>query len=103
MQASIESHGDIEIACENLGELAPNKIARLIFRAYADAFPPFQIRVRSPSGNLIVERVIRELPTGEPQSPPPISFSVQKGDYQIRVAQLRGKAEGHATLTIPGR
>jgi len=100
MSATIESQGDIEILCQSLNELAPNKMARLIFRTYADASPPWQVRVRSPSGQIILERVMRELPTGEPQSPPPVTFSVQKGTYEIFVAQLKGAAEGSATIKV---
>ena len=43
---------------------------------------------------------MRELPTGDPQSPPPVTFSVQKGVYEIVVAQLNGGAEGRATITV---
>lgn len=100
MSATIESHGDIEIICQSLNELAANKTARLVFRTYADASPPWQVRVRSPSGHTILERVMRELPTGDPQSPPPIAFTVQKGTYEIIVAQLKGSAEGRATIKV---
>jgi hypothetical protein len=75
-------------------------MARLVFRTLDEAEPPFQIIVRSPTGNVIVKRVIRVLPTGQPQSPPPVTFSVQKGEYQIAISQLNGKAEGHATLNV---
>ncbi len=100
MPGKIEIHGDIEIICQSISELAPNKMARLVFRTYADSMPPWQIRVKSPSGKMILERVLRELPTGEPQSPPPITFTVQKGTYEITVAQLKGSAEGHATMYV---
>ena len=99
MPARLESSGDIEIICLS-DDLGPNRTAQLIFRAFGDAIPPFEIQVKSPSGNVILRRVIRELPTGEPQSPPPISFTVQKGEYAISVNQLKGNAEGHATLTV---
>ncbi len=99
MPSRLESHGDIEIICLT-DDLGPNKMAQIVFRAFGDAMPPFEISVKSPSGHIILKRVIRELPTGEPQSPPPITFSVQKGQYEILVAQLRGTAEGQATLVI---
>jgi hypothetical protein len=99
MSARIESHGDIEIVCQT-AELAPNKMAHLVFRLFGDAHPPFEIQIKSPSGKVILRRVMRELPTGEPQSPPPISFSVQRGEYHIQVSQLKGSAEGHATLVV---
>jgi hypothetical protein len=100
MPATIEIHGDIEIICQALGELAPNKMARLVFRTYADAVPPWQVRVKSPSGNMILERVMRELPSGDPQSPPPVIFSVQRGTYEVTVKQLKGQAEGTATIAV---
>mgnify|MGYP001620112165 CR=1 FL=1 len=99
MPATIENYGTIEIICENR-DVSPNRAARLIFRAYDEATPPFRIRVKSPTGNVIVERVIRALPTGGPQSPEPITFTVQKGSYEIQISQLRGSAEGMAILTI---
>ena len=99
MPATIENHGTIEIICENR-DVTANRSARIIFRAYDDATPPFRIRVKSPTGNVIIERVIRALPTGAPQSPEPITFTVQRGAYEIEISQLRGSAEGSATLTI---
>ena len=100
MSAKIESQGTIEIICENRDEVSPNRQARIIFRAWDDATPPFQIRVRSPTGNTIVERVIRALPTGAAQSPDPVTFTVQAGNYEVSIAQLRGSAEGKAVLVV---
>jgi hypothetical protein len=100
MSASIESSGAIDIMCETDG-LVATKIARLTFRAWADASPPFQLKIQSPSGAVIVDRVIRDLPTGEPQAPEPIAFSVMSGEYKITVAELRGTARGEATLRVP--
>lgn len=100
MSVIVDSSGNIEIICEE-SALRPGQMARLIFRAWEDTMPPFQIRVRSPSGTLIVDRVIRELPTSEPQSAPPITFSVWKGDYTIEVNELKGNGAGTATLRVP--
>ncbi|MEZ4445789.1 MAG: hypothetical protein R3B72_42325 [Polyangiaceae bacterium] len=99
MPGTIDTHGEIEIICQAAGDLGPHKTAKLVFRAWDDA-PPYEIKVWSPSNNLIVERVIRVLPTGEPQSPPPVSFSVQRGTYEIHVQQINGGAQGRATLKI---
>jgi hypothetical protein len=99
MSATIENHGTIEIICQNR-DVTANRAARLIFRAHDEVTPPFRIRVKSPAGNVIVERVIRALPTGEPQSPEPITFTVQRGAYDIEILQLRGSAEGKAILTV---
>ncbi|MBW2453196.1 MAG: hypothetical protein JRI68_01735 [Deltaproteobacteria bacterium] len=99
MPATLETQGDIEVICETT-DLAPNKNAKVVFRTWGEAQPPYQITVRSPTGNIILKRVIRVLPTGDPQSSPPVSFTVQKGTYEISVGQLRGGAEGHGTLVI---
>ena len=99
MPATLETHGDIEVKCDT-DHLAPNRMAKLVFRAYDDTTPPFQIIVRSPSGKVILKRVIRVLPTGDPQSPPPVAFSVVEGDYVISITELKGTAEGHATLSV---
>ena len=74
---------------------------RLVFRSDDDAAPPFTVKIKSPSGKVIVERVLRELPTGKPQSAPPISFAASaSGDYKIEVTQLYGKQRGDAVLHV---
>ncbi|MBI4955145.1 MAG: hypothetical protein HY908_24190 [Myxococcales bacterium] len=99
MPAKLDASGDIEVIC-NIHDLAPGKMARIVFRAFDDATPPFKIRIRAPSGATILERVIRDLPTGGPQSPPPITFAVAKGEYHILITDFRGNAEGGATLVV---
>jgi hypothetical protein len=97
--ATIESTGDIESICQD--DLTAGQTAKLVFRTLDDASPPFTVKVRAPDGKTILERVIRELPTGRPQSPPPVMFSVaQAGRYQIEIKELYGGAVGEATLTI---
>jgi hypothetical protein len=98
--ATIESAGDIEVVCQTDG-LTAGKTARLVFRSWDVVNPPFTVKVRAPTGKTILDRVIRELPTGKPQSPPPVTFSVAvTGDYTITIAELYGKAEGAATLHV---
>ena len=63
--------------------------------------PPYNLRVKSPSGKTIVERVLRELPTGQPQSAPPVSFTVSTpGEYTVEIKQLYGKQKGDAILRV---
>jgi hypothetical protein len=101
VSATIESSGSIETICDT-DDLAPGKTARLVFRAWDDASPPFTIKVRSPAGKIILERVIRELPTGRPQSAPPVTFSVaMSGEYKISISELYGDAAGDAILRVP--
>lgn len=73
----------------------------LVFRTDDEATPPFTVRIRSPAGKVIVERVLRELPTGKPQSAPPVTFSAATaGDYKIEIWQLYGKQRGDAVLHV---
>lgn len=99
--ATIESTGDIESICQSADALKSGDTARLVFRTWDDASPPFTVKVRGPDGKMVLERVIRELPTGQPQSAPPITFAVHgSGRYAISIKELYGKKEGVATLTV---
>jgi hypothetical protein len=72
---------------------------KLVFRAADDADPPFTCKVISPAGKVIVERVLRDLPTGKPQSAPPVTFVIaQAGEYRVDVWQLYGKVRGQALI-----
>lgn len=75
--------------------------ARVVFRSWDDVSPPFTVKVKDPTGKTVLERVIRELPTGRPQSAPPLTFSVAiVGAYKISIKELYGGKEGEATLTV---
>jgi hypothetical protein len=96
---TIESTGDIETICK-IDPLTVGESAILVFRA-EDADPPFNLRIKSPSGQTIVERVLRELPTGMPQSAPPVTFTVSApGQYKLEIKQLYGKQRGDAILRV---
>ncbi len=100
MAATIESSGDIESICQE-DDLTVGHTARIVFRSWDDVSPPFTVKVRDPNGRTILDRVIRDLPTGRPQSAPPMTFSVRStGRYRIFVKELYGKAEGEAFLTV---
>ena len=100
MPANIQSAGDIESICQQ-PSLSAGGTLRLVFRSWDDVSPPFTVKVRGPDGKTILDRVIRELPTGRPQSAPPVTFTVKiTGAYQIHIKELYGKAEGEATLTV---
>jgi hypothetical protein len=99
--ATIESTGAIDIRCNTHGLVASKK-AQLTFHAWDDASPPVQLTVVAPSGQVILDRLLRCLPTGDPQAPPPITFSVLRGEYKITITELHGgKAQGKATLRVP--
>ncbi len=96
----IDSSGNIETICTASG-LKVGDTVKLVFRALDDSEPPYTCKVTSPGGKVIVERVLRDLPTGKPQSAPPVTFTVaQPGDYRVDVWQLYGKSRGLATLHV---
>ena len=73
----------------------------LVFRAIDEPIPPISVIILSPNGTKIVEKVLRELPTGLPQSAPPVEFIPSAtGEYTIDVKELRGRQRGTATLHI---
>ena len=99
MSATVKSSGDIESICQKT--LAAGGTAELVFRSWDDVSPPFTLKIRGPAGKTILDRVLRELPTGRPQSPAPVMFLVKEsGQYRIVIRELYGKAEGEATLTV---
>jgi hypothetical protein len=97
----IDSHGEIETLF--FGDNAPGVGDRvyLVFRAIDDPEPPIGVTIQSPNGQKILERVLRELPTGLPQSAPPVEFvPLLKGLYQIEVKELKGPQRGTAVLRV---
>ena len=99
MSANVQTSGDIESICQKA--LTVGGTAELVFRSWDDLSPPFTLKIRGPSGKIILDRVLRELPTGRPQSPAPVTFLVKdSGQYRIVIRELYGKAEGEATLTV---
>jgi hypothetical protein len=96
----IESVGDIETICKTDPAKAGEEI-KLVFRAEDGADPPFTLKIKSPGGKVIVERVIRDLPTGLPQSAPPVVFTPSAGgEYKVEIKQIQGKQRGEAVLRI---
>ncbi|AUX27694.1 hypothetical protein SOCEGT47_082920 [Sorangium cellulosum] len=97
---TIENEGDIETISQTT-PVSVGDTVRLVFRAYDEATPPFNIKIRSPSGKVIIERVLRDLPTGKPQSASPVEFSASAaGEYKIEIKQLYGKQKGTAVLRV---
>jgi hypothetical protein len=97
---TIDSSGDIETICKTDPAKAGEEI-KLVFRAEEDAQPPFTLKIKSPSGQVIMERVIRDLPTGNPQSAPPVTFTASAGgEYKVEIRQLNGKQKGDAVLRV---
>ena len=108
----VQSTGDIEIFCHPAGASGRGSVPffdtisvgdrlALLFVPDGAATPPYSLKIRSPSGTLVLDTLVREAPTGAPQSPPPIEFIVDaKGLYKIEVSALRGKQRGEATLRV---
>jgi hypothetical protein len=97
---TVENTGDIETFSKT-DPVSAGDLVSLIFRTDEEINPPFNIRIKSPSGSIILERVLRELPTGKPQSADPLTFTASApGDYKIEIWQLYGKQRGDAILRV---
>jgi hypothetical protein len=101
MSGRIDSHGDIEVLLHSDSAVGIGERVLLVFRPIDEPEPPIGITIQSPQGQKIVDRVLRELPTGRPQSAPPVEFIPSiRGTYAIEVKELRGKQRGSATLKV---
>jgi hypothetical protein len=112
MAGPIENSGSIVAFCQTadapvsrrslfFDEIHSGDRVLLCFGADDDAKPPYSVRIRSPSGALILDRMMRALPTGLPQSEPALEFVVStRGDYVIEIRESRGKNWGRATLHV---
>lgn len=100
MPTLIESTGNIETVCLATSAKVGDTI-KLIFRALEDSDPPYTCRITSPGAKVVLERVLRELPDGRPQSAPPLHFvALGSGEYRIEIWQLYGHARGQALLNV---
>ena len=100
MPRTIENHGSIEILTLT-DPVEPGDTVKLVFHHEDDVDPPLRVRIFSPSGERIFERVLREVPNGTPQSPPPLEFTAMlPGNYKILLEQLHGALRGEAVLFV---
>lgn len=98
-----ESSGEIEIISisPRLHAFTIGDKIQLVFKPIDAPNPPYQLKVVSPSGKSIVDTIVRDLPTGEPQSAPPFEFlPTATGIYVIRISEMRGRAFGEGKLKI---
>lgn len=111
MAGAVENHGSIEAFCQTaesnttrrsmfFDEIHVGDRVSLCFGG-DDTKPPYSLKIRAPGGSVVIERMIRELPTGRPQSEPPIEFVVSsRGAYLIEIKEVRGTNWGKATLNV---
>jgi hypothetical protein len=98
--SAIDSSGNIETICRASTFKVGDQIS-LVFRVLDDSEPPYTVRIKAPDGEIIVERVLRDVPTGRPQSAPPVSFVAGvEGEYKVEIWQLYGKSRGQALMTV---
>src|SRR5689334_1091194 len=103
MAEFIESTGEIEIysVSQQFRNLAAGDRIELVFKPIDAANPPYQLKIVSPSGSTIVDRILSALPTGEPQSAAPYEFSPgAKGVYRIEIREMRGRAFGTTKMRL---
>ncbi len=112
MSALFEPSGEIEIFCYPTGAGTRSSIPffdsvtigdrlSLVFTPGDGSAPPHTLKVFSPSGANILDMIVRDLPTGTPQSPPPIEFVVSaKGVYRVEIREQRGRQRGEVKLRV---
>ena len=112
MSALFELSGEIEIFCYPSSSgtrsiipffdaLTIGDRLSLVFTPGDGTAAPYSLKVFSPSGANILDSIVRDLPTGTPQSPPPIEFVVSaKGIYRIEIREQRGRAHGTVKVRV---
>ena len=97
---SIDISGNIETISGKTSFKVGDSVS-LVFRTLEEECePPFTVRIKAPDGKIILERVLRDLPTGKPQSAPPVQFVLDlAGEYRVDIWQLYGKNRGLAKIT----
>ncbi len=113
MAGPMDSTGAIEAFCQradapvsrrstlSFEDIAVGDRVSLCFGASEDTRGPFSLKIRAPSGATLLDRLVRELPTGLPQSEPPVEFVVSaRGEYLIEIRDVRGQNWGRATLRV---
>lgn len=104
MTVRIDSTGEIETLFHDTilqREAEVGDRLLLVFRTQSEPEGSVSVNIHSPSGAKIVERVLRDLPTGMPQSAPPVEFIPSaKGNYTVEVREVRGARRGQATIKV---
>jgi hypothetical protein len=112
MSSHFESSGDIEVTASTtsagarpgnrvFGAISPGDRLYLVFTPIDATSPPYGLKIVSPSGATIMDTILRDLPTGLPQSPQPVEFVVAaKGTYRIEIREMKGRQRGEATLKV---
>ncbi len=113
MAGPVETSGSIETFAQradgyvargsaySFDEISVGDRVALCFAAGDDAEAPFSLRIRGPNGALILDRILRELPTGLPQSEPPVTFVVSSaGAYQVEIHAKGQRTWGKATMRV---
>jgi hypothetical protein len=109
---TVQSSGDIEIFCHPAGATSRGSVPffdkitvgdklSLIFVPEGSSTPPYSLKIFSPSGATVLDKLVRDPPTGGPQSPPPLEFIVSaRGVYRVEVRALKGTQRGEATIRV---
>jgi hypothetical protein len=112
MSGPIESSGEIEIFCHPVTSTGRGTVPffdritvgdrlQVVFVPNDTAVPPYALKVFSPSGANILDTLVRDAPTGAPQSPAPVEFVVSaNGIYRIEVRALHGRQRGEAKVRV---
>lgn len=86
---SVVNHGDFVELIALDGRTRDGRV-RMVFSDRSQDVGPVSLRVRNPAGKVVVERVLRDLPTRDSSLCPPVSVPVpHAGDYTIEVKPIR--------------
>jgi hypothetical protein len=111
MSGPIETSGDIEIFCHpthgasrgsvpHFEKITSGTRLALLF-VPGESSAPYALKIFAPSGSNIIDTIVRDAPTGAPQSPPPIEFVVSaNGVYRIEVRSTNGRQKGEAKIRV---
>lgn len=96
----VANDGDIDVLCPK--NLTPSSDpVHLAFQACDPLDPPFSVRIKAPSGKVIVERVLRDDVCGRSRGGQALGFRPEvAGDYRIEIKQVYGALRGQAILRV---
>ena len=109
---TIQTSGDIEIYLHPAGAAGRGSVPffdkitvgdriALLFVPDGSETPPYSLKIFSPTGATVMDTLVRAVPTGGPQSPPPLEFIVSaRGKYKVEIRSLKATQRGEATFDV---
>lgn len=106
----LENSGDIQIGlCAPYGPRSTSTIWQVRVGDVVSFFftlpdppePPYSVQIRSPTGRIVVDTIVRDIPTAAPDSGPVFQFVASaSGRWRLMFAALMSRAKGEAMLRV---